>query len=145
MKNRRHLMVARRLRVETHPSMLIVTIREGEERGICSATLERLLRVVKDEVEDGSVVVIVLSEESVRWREESMKTLLHNAQLKCVVVGETRVVTNSRCKAEQIKSDRVEKVVIYCPKVVMDCPMDGRRIGKSGKVLENAVMDRRKN
>ena len=88
MKKRRHLMVARRLRVETHPSMLIVTIREGEKRGFCSATWERLLRVVKDEVEEGTVVVIVRSEESGRWREESVKTLLHNAQLTYFVVRE---------------------------------------------------------
>ena len=67
-------MVAWRLRVETHPSLLIVTIRDGEEQELCSATLEGLLRVVKDQVEEGSVVVIVLSEESAMWREERIKT-----------------------------------------------------------------------
>ena len=53
MKNRSHLMVARRLPGKTHPTLLIVTIREGKEQGICSATLEGLLRVVKDQVEEG--------------------------------------------------------------------------------------------
>ena len=55
MKNHRHLMIARRLRVETHPSLLIATVREGEEQGICSATMEGLLRVVKDQVEEKRV------------------------------------------------------------------------------------------
>ena len=111
MKNRRHMMVARRLRVQTHPTLLLVTIREGEEQEICSATLERLLRVVNDQVEEGNVVVIVLSKESAMWRVECMRTLLHNAQLKYVEVGEAKVVTNSRCIAEQIKNHRVERVV----------------------------------
>ena len=48
-------------------------------REICSATLQGLLRVVKDQVEEGSVVVAVLSRESAMWREESMRTLLRNA------------------------------------------------------------------
>ena len=50
MKNQSHLMVARRLREKIHPNMLVVTIREREERGICSATLGELLRIVKDQV-----------------------------------------------------------------------------------------------
>ena len=96
-------MVARGLRTRTDPSLLIVTIREGEEQEICGVTLEGPWTVVKDQVEEGSMVVIVLSKASAMWREESMKTLLHDAQLKYVDVGETRVLTNSRCTAEQIK------------------------------------------
>ena len=67
-KNHRHLRVARRLRLETHPSLLVVTIREGEEQVICSAALEGLLRVIQEQVEEGSVLVIVLSKESGMWR-----------------------------------------------------------------------------
>ena len=33
------------LRETTNPSMLVVTIREGEEHGICSAALKELLNV----------------------------------------------------------------------------------------------------
>ena len=36
LKNHSHLTVARHLREKIHPSMLVVTIREGEERGMCS-------------------------------------------------------------------------------------------------------------
>ena len=43
--------------------------------------------------------------------------------------------------AEQCRSDRVEKVVMDGPKVVEDDVMDGQRIGKYGKVLENVEMD----
>ena len=73
-----------------------------------------------------------------------MNTLSHDAQLKYVDVGETRVVTNSKCIAEQLKSDRVEKVVMDGSTLVEDDGMDGQRIGKFGKVLENVVMDGKK-
>ena len=49
LKNHSHLIFARHLRDKIHPSMLVVTIREGEERGICSAALKELLRIVKDQ------------------------------------------------------------------------------------------------
>ena len=77
----RHLMVARRLREETHPSLLIVTIREGEEQDILQCDVGRAVELVKDQVEEGSAVVIVLSKESAMWREESMKTPLHMLML----------------------------------------------------------------
>ena len=51
LKNHSHLTVARHLREKTHPSMLVVTIREGEERGMCSAALRELSRIVKDQIE----------------------------------------------------------------------------------------------
>ena len=35
LKKHSHLTFARHLREETHPSMLVVARREGEERGIC--------------------------------------------------------------------------------------------------------------
>ena len=50
MKNHSHLTVARHLREKFHPSVLVVTIREGEERGMCSAALKELLRIVKDQI-----------------------------------------------------------------------------------------------
>ena len=37
--------------------MLVVTIREGEERGMCSAALRELLRIVKDQIEERGVVI----------------------------------------------------------------------------------------
>ena len=41
LKNHSRLKVARHLREKTHSSVLGVTIREGEERGICSAALRK--------------------------------------------------------------------------------------------------------
>ena len=123
MKNHSHLRVARNLREKTHPSMLVVTIREGEERGICSAALRELLRIVKDQIEERSVVVLVSNRESAVWRNASVKIVLQENQLKYVDVGGMRVVTNSRFTAEQIKSDKVENVV-----------MDGSKVGEFGKI-----------
>ena len=97
--------------------MLVVTIREGEERGICSTALKELLRIVKDQIEERSVVVIVLNKESAIWRNASMKTLSRDNQLKHIDVEGMRVVTNNRCIAEQIKSDKVESVVMGGPKI----------------------------
>ena len=44
LKNHSHLTVARDLREKTHSSVLVVTIREGEEQGICSARVENCQR-----------------------------------------------------------------------------------------------------
>ena len=77
LKNHSHLTVARHLREKTHTSMLVVTIREGEERGICSATLRELLRNVKDQIDKRSVVVIVSNRESAIWRNASVKRVCY--------------------------------------------------------------------
>ena len=42
--NHSHLTVARHLREKTHPSMLVVTIREGEERGYVEGVVENCQR-----------------------------------------------------------------------------------------------------
>ena len=76
LKNHSRLKVARHLREKTHPSVLVVTIREGEERGMCSAALREWVRIVKDQIGDRSVVIIVLKKESTIWRKASVKTLL---------------------------------------------------------------------
>ena len=39
MKNHSHLTVARHLREKIHPSVLVLTIREGEEKGMSSAAM----------------------------------------------------------------------------------------------------------
>ena len=61
MKNHSHLTVARHVREKIHPSVLVVTIRGGEEKGICSAALRELLRIVKDQIGENSEVAMVLS------------------------------------------------------------------------------------
>ena len=135
LKNHSHLTVARHLREKTYPSMLVVTIREGEDRGICSAALRELLRIVKDQIEERGVVIIVMSRGSAIWRKASLKSVTRENQLKYVDVEETRVITNNRCVAEQMKLDKVKSVV-----------MDGPKVGGFGKVgreqkLKSDVMD----
>ena len=95
---------------KTHTSMLVVTIREGEERGNCSAALKEQLKFVKDQIGKRRVVVFVLTNESAIWKDASMKTLLWGNQLKYIDNEGMRVVTNNRCVAEQIKGDKVENV-----------------------------------
>ena len=70
MKNHSHLTVARHLREKIHPSMLVVTIRENEERGLCSAALRELWRIIQDQIEERSVVVIVMSKRSSIWKKD---------------------------------------------------------------------------
>ena len=71
LKRRRHQTVARHLREKTHPRMLVVTLREGEKRGICSAALKQLVNITKDQVAEGSVVILVLNKESAIWQEST--------------------------------------------------------------------------
>ena len=140
LKNHSHLTVARHLREKIHPSMLVVTIRESEERGMCSAALRELLRVVRDQIEERGVAIMVSNNDSTAWRKTSVKTLLREKQLKHTDVEEMRVVTSRRHIAEQIKSDstlfehgkllrsEVEHVV-----------MDGSKVGKFGKLKDNKI------
>ena len=76
LKNHSHLTVARHLREKIHPSMLVVTIREGEERGMCNAALRELLRIAKDQIGERTVIVNVSNKRSTIWRKTSVKTLL---------------------------------------------------------------------
>ena len=104
MKNHSHLTVARHLREKVHSSMLVVTMREGEERGICSAALKEQLKIIKGFYSKiRSVVVFVLNEEFAVWKDACMKALLRGDQMKYLDVEGMRVVTNNRCVAEQIK------------------------------------------
>ena len=49
---------------------MVVAFRE--ERGICSAALKELLKIVKDQIQERSVVVIVLNKESAIWKDASI-------------------------------------------------------------------------
>ena len=151
LKNHSHLTVARHLREKTHPSMLVVTIREGEDQGLCSATLRELWRIVKDQIEERSVVVIVMSRNSAIWRKASLKSVMRENQLKYIDAEGMRVITNSKYVAEQVKIDKGENVVMDEPKIgefgrierqqnLKSIAMDGVKFGKVGK-LENCKID----
>ena len=123
LKNHSHLTVARHLREKIHPSLLIVTIREGEERGMSSAALRELWRIVQDQIEERSIVVIVMSRNSAIWRRANLKSVMRENQLKYVDIEGMRVITNSKHVAEQIKIDKDENIV-----------MDELKIGKFGRI-----------
>ena len=103
------------------------TLRKDEGRGICSAVLKELLRIVKDQVEERSVAVTVLNKESAIWKDAGMKTLSRDAQLKYIDIEGMRV-------AGQIKSDSVENVVTGASKVGKSAKVDG------GQHVESIVM-----
>ena len=103
--------------------MLVATIREGEDQGVCSAALRELWRIVKDQIEERGVVIIVMSRNSAAWRKASTKSVIREDQLKYINAEGMRVITNNKCVAEQIKIDKGENVVMDAPK--------NRRIRKS--------------
>ena len=76
--------------------MLYVTIREGEERGMCSAVMRELLRIVKDQIGEECAVAMMLSRKSTIWRRAIVKTSLRKRHLKYIDVEEMRVVTNDK-------------------------------------------------
>ena len=117
LKNHCHLTVARHLREKTHPSMLVVTMREGEYQGLCSSTLRDLWRIVKDQIEERSVVVIMMSRNSTIWRKASLKSVMRENQLKYIDAEGMRVITNCMYVAEQIKIEKGENVVMDEPKI----------------------------
>ena len=144
-KNHSHLTVARHLREKTHPSILVVTIRQGEDHGLCNATLRGLWRIVKDQIEERSVVVIVMSRNSAIWRTASLKSVMRENQLRYIDAEGMRVITNSKYVAEQIKIDKGENVVLDEPKIgefgriewqqnLKSIAMEGVKFGKVGKL-----------
>ena len=146
MKNHSHLTVARRLREKIHPSMLVVTIKEDEEGGLCSTALRELWRIVKDQKKKRTVVVIVMSRNSTLWRRVSLKSVMREDQLKYVDAEGMRVITNSQHVAEQIKIDKSESVAMDEPKIgkfgrierqhnLKSIAMDGVKFGKVGKLV----------
>ena len=157
LKNHSHLTVARHLREKTHPSVLVVLIREGEDQGLCSAALTELWRIVKDQIEERSVIVVVMSRESAIWQKASLKSVIRENQLKYVGAEEMRVITNNRCVAEQIKLYKEESTAMVGSKVenfgnierqqnLKDVAMDGSsvlKIGRAGREhnLKDIVMD----
>ena len=82
MKNHSHLTVARCLREKIHPIVLVVTIREGEEEGMCSAAMRELLRIIQDQVGEECAVAMLQSRKSTIWRRPIVKTLLSKRQMK---------------------------------------------------------------
>ena len=131
MKNHSHMKTARRLREKIHPMMLVVTIRKDEDRGICNETLRELWIIVKDQIKEQTVAVVVMSKNSAIWRKTELKSAMQEDQLKYVDAEGMRVVTNSKRIAEQIIYDRVENVVTDGPTVVKDEVMSGRRSWKN--------------
>ena len=88
-----------------------MTIREGEERGICGAALKEHWTIIDDQIEERGVVLLVLNKESRNLeRCKCAKTLLRGDQLKYIDVEGVRVVTNKCCAADQIRSDKVKNV-----------------------------------
>ena len=142
MKNHSHLKIARRLRKKIHPTMLVVTIRRGEDRGICNETLRELWRIIKDQIKEQTVAVVVMSKNSAICRKTELKSVMQEDQLKYVDGEGMRVVTNSKHVAEQIKSDRDKCVVMDDQKIenLKSTVMDGVKFGKIRK-WENYKID----
>ena len=100
---------------------------------MCSAALREWVRVVKDQIGERSVVIIVLKKESTIWRKGKHENLAKRVkQLKDINIEEMRVVTNDRHVAEEIKRDKVESVVTNVSKV-----------GEVGKVGREQCEERR--
>ena len=125
----------RRLREKIHPMMLIVTIRKYEDRGICSATLRELWRIVKDQIEERTVAVFVMSKYSTIWRRINMKSVMQEDQLKYVDAEGMRIITNIKHVAEQIKSDK-DKCIVMDDQKIPETVIIGRK-----QNLKSTVMD----
>ena len=101
MKDHSHLTVARHLREKIHPTVsLVVTIREGEEKGMYSAVMRELLSIVKDQIGEECAGAMVLSGKSTIWRRAIVKTFLRKRHMKYIDIEEMRVVTNNKHIAE---------------------------------------------
>ena len=91
------------------------------------------------------MILLVVNEEFAIWKDASTQTLLRGDPLKHIDVEGMRVVTNNRCVAERIKSDKVESVATGRQKNgkfgnvgrrqnLKSIVMNGVNIGEVGKV-----------
>ena len=72
---------------------------------VCKVNLATLkVAIIRDQIEERSVVVLVLNKESGIWKDSRLKALLRHDQLKYIDVEGMRVVTNNRCVTERIRS-----------------------------------------
>ena len=97
--------------------------------------MRELWRIVKDQIKEQTVAVVVLSKYSAIWRKTKLKSVMKEDQLKYVDAEGMRVITNSKHVAEQIKSDKDKYVA-----------MDDQKLEKFGKIgrrqnLKSTVMD----
>ena len=101
-----------------------------------------LWRIVKDQIKEQTVAVVVMSKNSAIWRQTKLKSVRQEDQLKNVDAEGMRIVTNSKHVAEQIKSDRDKCVVMDDQKIenLKSPVMDGVKFGKVGK-WENSKID----
>ena len=145
MKNHSHLAVARHLREKIHPIVLVVTIREGEERGMRSAAMKKsYLRIIRDQVGEECAVSMVLSRKSTIWRRAIVKTLLRKRQMKYIDVEEVRVVKNDKHVGERVESDSTLSArECLLNRKVENVVMNGAEVGKLGKEqnLKSIVMN----
>ena len=84
-----------------------------------SAASKSFVSIIEDRIQDRSVVVSVLDQESTIWKDLNMKAFSRHWQLIYIDIGGLRAVSNNRC-------DKVENLV-----------MDGAKIGKSRNVGNN--------
>ena len=88
--------------------------------------MRELWKIVKDQIEERSVVVIVISRNSAICRNASLKSVMKENQLKYIDAEGMRVITNSKYVAEQIQIERQQKL--------KDIVMDRVKFGKVGKL-----------
>ena len=97
LKNQGQLTVARHMRQRAKPSLLLVTIREREEKRYPQCGIKKLADIIEDQVQEQDVVVLVWNEESATGKDMNLKAVLRRSELKYIDVGELMVVTNNRC------------------------------------------------
>ena len=107
--------------------------------------MRELWRIVQDQIEERSVVVIVTSRNSAILRRTNLKSVMRENQLKYVDAEGMRVITNSKHLAEQIKIDKGRSIAMDGSKIrkfrgddgkqrLKDIVMDGVKFGKVGKL-----------
>ena len=136
MKNHSHLTVARHLREKIHPIVLVVTKREGEEKGICSAVMRK---VTKDRQRSDwrRMRSCHGAEQKVNNLEKSdCENFAEEKTDEYIDVEEMRVVTNDKHIAEQIKSDST----LSARECVLNRKVENGKVGKDQN-LKSIVMN----
>ena len=109
LKKHCHLTVARHMSEKIQPKLVRCDAQRKVKHEV--STVQQLVNIIEDQGREQSAEVIVWIKESAFWKHTSFTALLRKVHLKCIDVGEQRVITNNRCGvADQIKGGQVENI-----------------------------------
>ena len=90
------------------PRLCSVTLQPKLHGDINSRTTDEIVKTLEDQVQDKGAIVLVIPQKSCIWKDPVVKALMMNWSLGYVNIDMTRIITNIKSIAEQLKSAKIK-------------------------------------